>query len=304
MAKHVSDPYVRRSVKENYRARSAFKLIEMNEKHRFIHAGHTVIDMGAAPGAWSQVLVKQVNARIQQRKKCSDNENELIHPSEITSLHKPNPDMKCGVVIALDRAPIFAMPGVHIIDDWNLTDDTISRCNQRLQNLLHRLNIQQVDGILSDMCPNVTGCADIDQQGRQRCSYNFVLCCFTNKFMLTYCFLAIATLQLNALRFARQLLKPNGYFLCKLFHSRQASDEIRNSLKSLFRIVHSIKPSSSREESPEMYLLAMQYYGTTVNSSLDSNWNDQTRVETNPTEIERLLAEARRVRTTHKKAKG
>lgn len=68
MAKHVSDPYVRRSVKENYRARSAFKLIEINNTYKFIEPGHTVIDMGAAPGAWSQVLVKQVNARINPRK--------------------------------------------------------------------------------------------------------------------------------------------------------------------------------------------------------------------------------------------
>jgi 23S rRNA U2552 (ribose-2'-O)-methylase RlmE/FtsJ len=74
MAKHVTDPYVRRSVKENYRARSAFKLIEMNDMYKFLQPGQTVIDMGAAPGAWSQVLVKQVNARVDTRKKSHVNE--------------------------------------------------------------------------------------------------------------------------------------------------------------------------------------------------------------------------------------
>ncbi len=166
MAKHVSDPYVRRSIKENYRARSAFKLIEMNNMYKFLEPGHIVIDMGAAPGAWSQVLVKQVNARINPRKILKkEQQNELIHPSEITSLYKPNPDIKCGVVIALDRDPIFEIPGVHIIDDWNLTEDTTGDCNKRLQDLLNRLKIDKVDGILSDMCPNVTGCKEIDHSG-------------------------------------------------------------------------------------------------------------------------------------------
>lgn len=164
MAQHVSDPYVRRSVKENYRARSAFKLIEMNNMYKFLEPGHVVIDMGAAPGAWSQVLVKEVNARLNKVKKPQQ-QNELLHPSEITSLHKPNPDLKCGVVIALDREPIFEIPGVHIIDTWNLTEETASDCNQRLLDLLNRLKIDKVDGILSDMCPNVTGCKAIDHSG-------------------------------------------------------------------------------------------------------------------------------------------
>lgn len=164
MAQHVSDPYVRRSVKENYRARSAFKLIEMNQMYKFLEPGHIVIDMGAAPGAWSQVLVKEVNSRIIQRKKP---QIDLLHPKEITLLHKTNPDLKCGVVIALDRIPIFEMPGVHIIDDWNLTEETTNDCNKRLKDLLTRLKIDKVDGILSDMCPNVTGCKEIDHSGAQ-----------------------------------------------------------------------------------------------------------------------------------------
>ena len=166
MTKHVSDPYVRRSVRENFRARSAFKLIEMNDKYKFIQPGHVVIDMGAAPGAWSQVLVKQVNARVNTTtNKSPQPPTDLLHPGEITSMHRPNPDLRCGTVIALDRDPIFDMPGVHIIDDWNLTEETTSDCNTRLQALLKRLKIEHVDGILSDMCPNVTGSKAIDHAG-------------------------------------------------------------------------------------------------------------------------------------------
>lgn len=171
MAKHVSDPYVRRSVKENYRARSAFKLIEINDTYKFIQPGHVVIDMGAAPGAWSQVLVKLVNARVSPgKKRLKGPQEEAIHPSEITALHKPDPDLRCGTVIALDRDPIFAIPGAHIIDDWNLTEENTASCHQRLKDLLTRLKINQVDGILSDMCPNVTGCTAIDHAGKNNSS--------------------------------------------------------------------------------------------------------------------------------------
>ncbi|CAF2501126.1 unnamed protein product [Rotaria sp. Silwood2] len=273
MAKHVSDPYVRRSVKENYRARSAFKLIEMNNMYKFLEPGHIVIDMGAAPGAWSQVLVKEVNARTNKGKKTQQQQqqNELLHPSEITSLHKPNPDLKCGIVIALDRDPIFEIPGVHIIDDWNLTEETTNDCNKRLQDLLNRLKINKVDGILSDMCPNVTGCKEIDHS-------------------------AIVVLQRQALHFARRLLKKNGYFLCKLFQGQETFQEMRSLLESLFHIVHLVKPSASRYQSPEMYLLAMQYHADSSDISLNTDNNNQ-RIETKRNEIEKLLAEARRIRT-------
>ncbi|CAF1475586.1 unnamed protein product [Rotaria magnacalcarata] len=279
MAQHVSDPYVRRSVKENYRARSAFKLIEINNMYKFLEPGHAVIDMGAAPGAWSQVLVKEVNARITKGKKAQPpsqqqlHQTELLHPKEITSFHKANPDLKCGIVIALDRNPIFEMPGAHIIDDWNLTEETTNDCNKRLHDLLNRLKIDKVDGILSDMCPNVTGCKEMDHA-------------------------AIVILQRQALDFTRRLLKTNGYFLCKLFQGQDTFQEMRSLLESIFRIVHLVKPSASREQSPEMYLLGLKYCGDASNTLTPTdNNNNNPRIETNQDEIKKLLAEARRIRT-------
>ena len=75
---------------------------------------------------------------------------------------------------------------------------------------------------------------------------------------------------------------------------------MRTLLQSLFHIVHYIKPSSSREESPEMYLLALQYYGDDGNRTIKGNEKANSRVEMNQIEIERLLSEARRVRTKKK----
>lgn len=98
-------------------------------------------------------------------------------------------------------------------------------------------------------------------------------------------------LQQRAFNFARELLKPNGYFLCKLFQGQESFREMRSSLQSLFHTVQLIKPSASRIESSETYLLAMQYHGETSNQS--SKTIDQN-------DMEYLLAEARRVRMKKK----
>jgi hypothetical protein len=108
-------------------------------------------------------------------------------------------------------------------------------------------------------------------------------------------------LQKQVLDLARRLLKANGYFLCKLFQGQETFEELRSLLVSLFHIVHLVKPSASRSESSEVYLLAMQYHADTSNIStkIDNNNNNQ-RIETNRNEIERLIGEARRVRTKRK----
>jgi 23S rRNA C2498 (ribose-2'-O)-methylase RlmM len=62
MERQRRDPYVKKAVKESYRARSAFKLIEINERFNFLHPGHVVIDIGAAPGSWSQVAVQKTSS--------------------------------------------------------------------------------------------------------------------------------------------------------------------------------------------------------------------------------------------------
>lgn len=101
-------------------------------------------------------------------------------------------------------------------------------------------------------------------------------------------------LQQRAFDFARELLKPNGYFLCKLFQGQESFEEMRGSLQSFFQTVHLIKPSASRSESSETYLLARQYHGT------PSNPSPKTIHDKDKHEMEQLLAEARRVRTKKK----
>ena len=71
MKRHVSDPYVINSVKDNYRARSAYKLLEINKSAKIIRRGDTVVECGAAPGAWTQVATRGVTLNIDQKNKKS-----------------------------------------------------------------------------------------------------------------------------------------------------------------------------------------------------------------------------------------
>jgi 23S rRNA (uridine2552-2'-O)-methyltransferase len=62
LKRQMKDPYVKKALKESYRARSAFKLLEIDDKFKLINAGDTIIDVGAAPGSWTQVAIKKTNS--------------------------------------------------------------------------------------------------------------------------------------------------------------------------------------------------------------------------------------------------
>ncbi len=116
------DGYVKRANLEGYRSRSAYKLIEINKRHKILHKGMLVVDLGAAPGGWSQVAVAQVG--------------------------KSN-------VFALDILPIDPIEGVDIIiGDFQEP--------QVQAELLNKLGGQRVDLVISDMAPNFSGIRSVD----------------------------------------------------------------------------------------------------------------------------------------------
>ena len=121
--RHVSDPYVKQAQKDGYRARSAYKLIELNEKDRLIRPGMRILDLGSAPGGWSQVAGKLVGAR--------------------------------GRVLATDILPMDALPNVDFIQG-DFTEDVI------VQQLLDWLGGAKFDLIISDIAPNTTGIDSVD----------------------------------------------------------------------------------------------------------------------------------------------
>lgn len=124
LKEHFDDQYVKKSQEDGYRSRASYKLLELNQKDRLMKPGMTVIDLGAAPGGWSQVAADCVGDK--------------------------------GMVIASDILAMDAMAGVEFVQG-DFTEENV------LNEILNRLNQRPVDLVISDMAPNMSGMSDIDQ---------------------------------------------------------------------------------------------------------------------------------------------
>jgi len=124
LAEHFDDPYVKQAQKEGWRSRSAFKLTELQDKYRLLKPGMVVVDLGSAPGGWSQVA----------RSAMGDS----------------------GRVIALDILTMDPVPGVEIIQGDFTEDEPLAQLEQALDG-------EPVNLVLSDMAPNMSGMAVTDQ---------------------------------------------------------------------------------------------------------------------------------------------
>jgi len=175
---------------QGYRSRAAFKLIELNDKYQLLKKGIRVVDLGAAPGGWCQVAQR------------------IMEDS--------------GQIIALDVLPMDPLPGVTFIQG-DFTED------EPLVLLEQALNGENIDLVLSDMAPNMSGMDAVDQP---RAMY-------------------LAEL---ALAFAEQWLEPGGSFVVKVFHGEGFDDFLRQT-RSLFEKTQVRKPAASRPRSREVYIL-------------------------------------------------
>ncbi|XP_072931878.1 rRNA methyltransferase 2, mitochondrial [Epargyreus clarus] len=128
-----ADPYVEKARIYNYRCRSAFKLLEMNDKTNILMPGLTVVDLGASPGSWSQVAVQKTNA-------------------DGADKSKPK-----GTVLSIDKLQIFPIPGATIMS--NMDFSTIEAHDK----VVEALNGKKVDVVLSDMAPSATGVKELDK---------------------------------------------------------------------------------------------------------------------------------------------
>ena len=191
LQEHNNDYYVKRAQEDGYRSRASYKLLEINKKDRLFKPSSVVVDLGSSPGGWSQVAAKLVGSK--------------------------------GKVIASDILQMDSIAGVDfILGDF--TDPDI------LQKILDLLEKDVVDLVISDMAPNMSGMASIDQPG------------------------AMYLVEL-ALDMARQVLKPNGNFVAKVFQG-DGFDAYLKDLKTSFTKVNIRKPKASRARSREVYLVA------------------------------------------------
>lgn len=183
LQRHVTDHYVKKAKQQGYRSRAAFKLLELDSVEKMLKPGMTVIDLGAAPGGWSQVAAQKVGAK--------------------------------GTVIAIDLLQIAPISGV-----------TVVRGDFR-DSLPEEV---KADVILSDVSPNLSGIANVDQA-------------------------RVLELSLGAIDVCRKALKPDGVFVVKAFQG-EAFEYLRARLKKVFMKVKVIKPPASRGESREIYAVA------------------------------------------------
>jgi 23S rRNA (uridine2552-2'-O)-methyltransferase len=136
---HLNDPYVKLAQKEGYRARAAYKLSEIDEQDHLIQAGMTVVDLGSAPGSWSQYIR---NRLVQLRR----------HPS-LENAGKPD-----GCIIAIDLLPMAAIADVTFIQGDFREEEGL----RALASALPSGANGKVDLVLSDMAPNLSGVGAAD----------------------------------------------------------------------------------------------------------------------------------------------
>ena len=187
LRRHVTDPYVRLAKEQGYRSRAAFKLSQIDAKEKLLRPGALVVDLGAAPGGWSQLAAQKV---------------------------KP-----AGRVIAVDVLDIAPISGV-----------TVLKADFREESLIEALKGGQADVILSDLSPNLSGIANVDQARSLE-------------------------LALGALDICGKALKPDGVFVVKAFQG-EAFETLMARLKERFGKVKVVKPTASRGESNETYVVA------------------------------------------------
>ena len=191
LKEHAADRYVKRAHKEGFRSRAAFKLEELDAAERLLKPGMLIVDLGAAPGGWSQYAAKILNGK--------------------------------GSVFALDILPMDPVNGVEFIEGDFREPGPL----EALRNLLKG---RPIDLVMSDMAPNMSGIDAVDQPRA----------------------LDLAEL---ALEFSRDVLRPGGVFLTKLFQGA-GFDGYLKAVRREFATVRMKKPPASRARSAEMYLLA------------------------------------------------
>ena len=196
LKEHFDDPYVQRAKEEGYRSRASYKLLELDKKDRLLRPGMVVVDLGAAPGGWSQVAAEKIGST--------------------------------GQVVASDILPMDSLADVSFVQG-DFTEESV------YEQILEAIDGRQVDLVISDMAPNMSGMNSIDQPR------------------------AIYLVEL-ALELARQVLKPEGVFLAKVFQG-EGFDPLLAEMRQSFKKAQSRKPDSSRARSREIYQLCRGFKG-------------------------------------------
>jgi 23S rRNA (uridine2552-2'-O)-methyltransferase len=197
LERQLNDPFVLKAKIQGYRSRAAFKLIEIDQKFKLLHPGQKVVDLGAAPGGWTQVVVEKIKSQTHSKSK----------------------------VIGVDLSPVLPIEGATILEA-DFTDEETQ--NQLLQHLDGKAHV-----VLSDMAAPACGMTDVDH-------------------------LRIMALVEQAFIFAKDILLPGGAFVAKVLRGGTETQLLKELKQSFVKVAH-FKPTSSRQDSAEMYVVGLQF---------------------------------------------
>ena len=188
------DPWVQKARRDGWRARAVYKLEQIDRKERLLKPGMLCVDLGSAPGSWSQYVTETLKGRAR--------------------------------IVAVDLLQMDTLPDVEFIQADFREAETV-------EAILEALGGERADLVMSDMAPNLSGNKAVDQP---RSMYLVEL----------------------ALDLCREVLKPGGDLVCKLFQG-EGSDAFIAEARRQFDKVRVMKPEASRPGSREVYLVARNY---------------------------------------------
>lgn len=205
LQRQLNDPYVAKAKAAGYRSRAAFKLVELDDKFHFLKTGGRVVDLGCAPGGWTQVAVERVGSS--------------------------------GVVVGCDLLEVPAVTGATLIVQDFLAEDAPQIIKELLVGAKagRAGDIALADVVMSDMAANTTGHTPTDH-------------------------IRIMHLCELAYEFACEILAPGGAFLCKVLKGG-TEQQLLKSMQQNFATVKHAKPSASRQDSAESYVVATGFRG-------------------------------------------
>lgn len=198
MAYNRKDHYYRRAKVSGKASRAAFKLDQIQKKYKVVSRGETVVDLGASPGGWMQELSRMVG--------------------------------KKGFVLGVDKLPIHIYPKENML--FYLGD---LESEDAIEQLKFRLLSDEVDTVVSDMSPNLSGISFSDSYK----SYE---------------------LAAKAFEVCQELLREGGNFVVKIFPGKE-TNKFRKQLEKVFNKVHTVVPPATRSTSSEVYLVARGFCG-------------------------------------------
>ena len=249
-SKDKRDAYYRLAKEQGWRARSAFKLIQIDEQFDLFNGVTRVVDLCAAPGSWSQVLSRVLikgesfGRRAWEEKQWK--ERQFVNGEELEVGKKEEPNQKelkprkDVKIVAVDLQPMASLEGITALKGDITNPSTIPRILQALDPETYKpddgtgeTGSNPVDLVISDGAPDVTGLHDLDIYIQSQLLY-------------------------SALNLALKILKPGGKFVAKVFRGRDV-DLIYAQLKCFFKSVHCAKPRSSRASSLEAFVVCQDF---------------------------------------------